>query len=476
MPDPRMPVDPVDERLNQGFQELAESDLSEVEATIRYLVVAIESEARHAPVAPAAADAGHHQADGAAIHQRRSQAPPSGLLKQTVPLGTPSSGAERVEIAARSPGQQLPEDTITVSTTATATASAGAGAATTTAAGAATTSVAAGAATTLAAAAAASVVGAEVVGAGKDQEQSDPKATIREQEQEEKKEEGIAVELITPERVQELIEVGRTTKEGFRELIRFLGRTLSNPACVSASFSLTPHLQEGTTPLSEVTSPKRTPAIASDADGEADAEPDAPSDATTDAITINDNVDATAEVDTKTTRSAIDTAAVAGPATAVATEQPSPSCRGWADRSSVGMDVAAAAEVWRLLRKLNADAVTGAVLNALEALAQELYMESFLGRGGGGGGGSEATSTAAATAATTAAMAAVATAEGVAVEAAAEGARINGGGGVSARERADVRAIVLGERPLRASCLPSWFVLSRFMLCDAWYILQASTN
>lgn len=455
MPDPRTPVDPVDERLNQGFHELAESDLFEVEATVRYMVVAIESEARQAPIAPAAADAGHHQADGAAIHQRRSQAPPSDLLKPTIPLGASSSGAERVDIATRPPGQLLPEDTITVSTTATAAAATTTAGVATTTAGVAVTTTAAGAATTTAA-----VVGAEVVGACQEQEQSDPEAASKQLEQEKKKQEEIAVELITPERVQELIEVGRTTEEGFRELIRFLGRTLSNPACMSASFSLTPHLQEETTSPGGVTPPELTPAIASDADGGAcggvaDAEPDAPSDAATDGIT--NNGDARAEVDTNTTRSATDTAAVDGPATAVATEEPSPSCQGWADRSSVGMDVAAAAEVWRLLRKLDADAVTGAVLNALEALAQALYMESFLGRLDGGGRGSEATATAtaaaAATAATAATMGAIATSEGVAVGATAEGARVNGGGGVSARERADMRAIVLGERPLRASCV-----------------------
>lgn len=115
MPDLRTPVDPVNEQLNQGVQELAESDLSEVEATIRYMVVAIESDARLAPVA-AEAEAAQQQADGATIHQHRSQAPPSDLLKQTVPLDSPASDAERVAIAARSPGQQqLPEDTISVS-------------------------------------------------------------------------------------------------------------------------------------------------------------------------------------------------------------------------------------------------------------------------------------------------------------------------------------------------------------------------
>ncbi|CAM9392835.1 unnamed protein product, partial [Laminaria digitata] len=130
-----------------------------------------------------------------------------------------------------------------------------------------------------------------------------------------------AVELITPERIQELIEVGRTTEEGFRELIRYLGRTLSNPACVSTSFSLEPghHLQGGTTPTPPGTiSPQPTLAIASGAHGgacggEADAEQNAPSDtATTDASTMN--VDAMVNRDENITQSATDTGTTAAAA------------------------------------------------------------------------------------------------------------------------------------------------------------------
>lgn len=58
------------------------------------------------------------------------------------------------------------------------------------------------------------------------------------QEEKEEAQESVVEELITPERVRELVEVSCTTGENFRELIRFLGRTLSDPECVSASFAL----------------------------------------------------------------------------------------------------------------------------------------------------------------------------------------------------------------------------------------------
>lgn len=46
-------------------------------------------------------------------------------------------------------------------------------------------------------------------------------------------------ELISADRLVEMIEIECATGEGnFRELIRFLGRTMSNPACIGASFAL----------------------------------------------------------------------------------------------------------------------------------------------------------------------------------------------------------------------------------------------
>ena len=508
MADPPRPVEPILEQLNQALQELSESDLPEVGTRMQYLLAAIEMDA---PLAPAAAEAAHQADESATHHQHRGQAPPD-LLRQTAPLVSPSS-AECIETAARSPGQQVPEDTFSVSTAAGAAAPVDP-------------------VTATVPGAAGDGVVEELLGACRGQEQSDLETTgkeqqvqaekEKEQEQEEQEEGGgeeekggeeeeqqqrqkekekqqeedqekeeeeeeeekekkeqqkekerqeekeqeqqqqqeeeqerIAVELITPERVQELIEVGRTTGEGFRELIRYLGRTLSNPACVSTSFSLVPRPQ-GTT---GVASPQPTPALPSIAGGgsvacddETVAKPDAPSNATGSATSATSDVESAMVNVNRNVKalSAIDVAGAAGavgsPAAAIATKESSPSCQGWADRSQVGMDVAAAAEVWKLLRKLDSDNVAGAVLFALEALTQELYMQSYLEMGGEG----ESEVTAATAAATTGATSTTAAAEGGVVEVRAG---VNGDGEGNTRERADLRAIVLGEclHPFRAA-------------------------
>lgn len=70
---------------------------------------------------------------------------------------------------------------------------------------------------------------------------SDPLPTVKEEGN--KEGDKYVMELITPDRVRELIELCLATKESCG-LIRFLKKTLSSPACVSASFTLPPLTRE----------------------------------------------------------------------------------------------------------------------------------------------------------------------------------------------------------------------------------------
>eukprot|EP00903_Cladosiphon_okamuranus_P014085 g13092.t1 len=274
---------------------------------------------------------------------------------------------------------------------------------------------------------------------------------------EEQQHERVQREIITPQRILELVEVCRATEESFRELIRFLGRTLSNPACVSTSFALPPP------PLNQV--PARNNA---DDDPEAckreqlrgqaglpppyHAAPasDGGTPYTTSA-TLETTLDETPEAPPASLKISTPsrTAIEAAPASATyadggghrARSSPSaapPSASGdeyeWKDRSPIGMDVKSAAEVWKLLVELDVDEVTGAVLNALETLSQTLLVQSFFrGQARGEGAVTAAGIAAAAPASSGAAP------EGV-------GGRGGGGGGEEPDDRlskADLRAIFL---------------------------------
>eukprot|EP00752_Nemacystus_decipiens_P004319 g3945.t1 len=205
-------------------------------------------------------------------------------------------------------------------------------------------------------------------------------------------------ELITPCRIVELVEVCRTTQENFRELIRFLGRTLSDPACVSASFALRQPEREISTGVEN-----RADAAEEEAGNEQEQSPPEDTAASvSDGITISEKnpaeapEDPTASCQSDAARTTATTCAdQATRSTSFPEEALLPNaCSGdryeWRDRSPVGMDVTAAAEVWKLLVGQDVEGVTNAVLNALDSLTQTLLIRSFLEREVVGDGASTA--------------------------------------------------------------------------------------
>lgn len=264
-------------------------------------------------------------------------------------------------------------------------------------------------------------------------------------------------ELITPRRILELVEVCRATEESFRELIRFVGRTLSNPACVSASFALPPpppgqapprnnaHGREaGKHEQFQAQPGRRPPGDASSASNRS-----TPSTATATLETILDETPeappaspensapspAAIEAEPASATVADDGGNRARSSPAAALPDASGDAYEWRDRSPFGMDVKSAAEVWKLLVELDAERVTGAVLNALDSLSQTLLVQSFLARQARGEGAPPA-----------AAIAAAAPSfNGAAREG---GGGRDGGGGEKldhSRTKADIRTILLGE-------------------------------
>ena len=268
--------------------------------------------------------------------------------------------------------------------------------------------------------------------------------------QEEQHESQQQLELITPCRILELVEVCRTTQENFRELIRFLGRTLSDPACVSASFALprSPPGRDSTgNTKAETEARLRPPDVVGLNDGIPPSTTtttttttilksslvDSPEDPSASCKTDAEAAPAKTRVDGNGTRSS-------SPASAAALANARGGGDGeceWRDRSPVGMDVKAAAEVWRLLVRLNVEGVTNAVLNALDSLAQTLLVQRFLvARETTGEAAMEATAAAAASG-------------GADLEGDGGWDRGGGGGGGAERRRrdtnAELRAILLGE-------------------------------
>lgn len=246
------------------------------------------------------------------------------------------------------------------------------------------------------------------------------------------------IELITTEGISELIEIARATKDGaFRELIRFLGRTLSNPRCVGASFALRRRasLAAGAGVVrdggAEFGSPMNLARVYA-AGKESAAVPSVIKAAERIVLAVNSSSSnssggkgeehrrsrgssacRSSDPDEKTSGSfeGVITATTATPVEETAPtstieeeqeekgkedrsdgygvksdsgEEMLPS-EEWADRSPVAVNIKAVAEAWRVLRELDVEGVSGAVLNALELLTQTLLVEKVLDRRGGDG-------------------------------------------------------------------------------------------
>lgn len=162
----------------------------------------------------------------------------------------------------------------------------------------------------------------------------------------------------------------------------------------------------------------------------------------------------------------------AGPASREKEEPSFASSGEWTDRSSVGMDVQAASEVWKLLVQLDVEGVHNTVLNALDSLTQGLLVATFLDRDVSTSG--ETTAAAAAGGAAQPLSSAPAAATGGAKN--AEGGSGDSGGGGSGgggsgsgggirdtketeKEKAELRCILLGEQICGT---PTWFGVSQF--------------
>lgn len=271
-------------------------------------------------------------------------------------------------------------------------------------------------------------------------------------------------ELIRAGRLLELIEIERATGGGnFRELIRFLGRTMSNPACVGASFALprprdsvgenaragnessgggndsggvsspnNPEASRGQkSSVSDLSHDAEKASVAAEElesvlksgsgrDGRCDGEGGGAERGSTSVSgeraggAVHDDrerqfsstediaiatrplplgradhasagvsagaeekfvAEVTSTVTTRNDRKAVDRTE--------GEEKTSPEREKWVDRSAVAMDVQAATDVWRVLRELDVEGVTGAVLNALESLTQTLLMDKILDGGRG---------------------------------------------------------------------------------------------
>ncbi|CAN0237721.1 unnamed protein product, partial [Scytosiphon promiscuus] len=270
----------------------------------------------------------------------------------------------------------------------------------------------------------------------------------RHEQGEEEHEDGPALDWISPERVRELIEVGSATQENFRELIRFVGWRLSNPYCVSRSFALRPACSPPPTcepprrksvasasadagpcgddvGTGEQKAPESVERVEEEAGGGMEQPRPMPSDGEGLAGDDDDGVAAATaafaalrlvgaeEQESPCPPPSSSTAAAAAtapaglslgekeetsggpsltekeepPATAPTASLETPSGAGereWTDSSSVGMDVRAASEVWKLLVQLDAEGVHNTVLNALDSLTQGLLVATFLDRDAGG--------------------------------------------------------------------------------------------
>lgn len=243
----------------------------------------------------------------------------------------------------------------------------------------------------------------------------------------EKQEEAEEMEVITAERISELIEIGHASAENFRELIRFLGRTLSDPHCVDVSFTLPSSGGGGVRDAQGRGSARDAPVTADDVprremsvldslppydamDVETASVPVQPAAGTrtSDAeFPDSSSSSSSSELVAATSSSSVGVEQahqgfpfkptsriiILNPtddAMATDAEEKEGAGRGdseWIDRSAVGVDVKAAADVWRVLRELDVEGVSGAVLNALESLTQALLMENILGKGSGAAAG-----------------------------------------------------------------------------------------
>ena len=170
------------------------------------------------------------------------------------------------------------------------------------------------------------------------------------EEQQLEDEEEVDGELITPARVQAMIEIGRESGT-FRELIAFLSRALSSPSSVAASFA--PHPADREALLHDQTQMLEGKLSAHDSSEDATASRPAA-----------EPVQPFSNRDLKQTGS-IEQRTLGGKARAGAGEKETTQQKGV---EPIGMDMEAASVIWRMLRQLGEEEVTRAVRIALETL------------------------------------------------------------------------------------------------------------
>lgn len=195
------------------------------------------------------------------------------------------------------------------------------------------------------------------------------------------------MDLITTERIRELIQSGRNCNNNFRELVRFLGRTMSSPECVSVSFApvdtgagdMEPN---DDTVVDEVSCEQiPSPGAMSSTGGEEEqksamlVEEKRGGD---DVKEAGGSGEGKRQVpDAKSVARADRARAGEGAMVCSASTDAAKNDRdcGRSDRGVPGVDIAAASQVWRMLRELDMETVSSAVLTALETLAQSLLVE-----------------------------------------------------------------------------------------------------
>lgn len=203
--------------------------------------------------------------------------------------------------------------------------------------------------------------------------------------------EEVNVELITAQRAQELVQIGRACDNNFQELIRFLGRTMSSPECVFSSFvhvgditqrehsRCNRHKTVGDDDVSLEETIMRGRALHTTSEDEEKSPTKQGEErrAVTSTLDLGKGKMARGHgVVANIHDAAVLAAETLDCFASTVANQKATNCK-CPDRSAPSVNVAAVAHLWQALREVHLESLSRCVLTALESLAQTLLLRSL---------------------------------------------------------------------------------------------------